>query len=98
MFALGGEELGPGHYFGVLLEQCPPLPLGHAAPHAELDPVVQRICAALSDNRTVPANHCRLALRGPANEEFVGVSGPTSGLRHPRDARFGSYAVHRSYC
>jgi hypothetical protein len=46
----------------------------------------------------VPANHGRLALRGPADEQFVGVSGPTSGLRHPRDARLRSNAVYRSYC
>ena len=64
----------------MLLEQCAPLPFGHPTPDAELDPVVQRVGAALRDDRTVPADDGRLALRGPADEEFVGVSGTTARL------------------
>ena len=80
VFALSGEEICPRNYFGVLLEQCAPLPFGHPTPDAELDPVVQRVGAALRDDRTVPADDGRLALRGAADEEFVGVRGATARL------------------
>ena len=96
MFALGGEELGPGHHVWVLLQQGPSLPFGHPAPDTELDLVVQRICAALRDDGAVPTNHGCFPLCGAPNEEFVGVSGPTARLRHPRDACLCRDAAHGS--
>ena len=57
----------------MLLEQGAALTLGHAAPHAELDAVIQRVCAAFGDHRTVPADDGGLALSGAADEELVRV-------------------------
>jgi hypothetical protein len=82
-FALGGEEVRPRHHLGVLLEQSAPLTLGHTAPDAELDPVVQRVGAALEDHRTMPADHCGFVLRGAANEQLIWIGGATTGLGYP---------------
>ncbi len=92
MFALGGEEVGPGNYFGVLLEQGTALPLGHTAPNPELDPVVQRVGSAFQDHRTVPADHRGFALRRTTDEQFVRISLSATRLRHPCDPSlsFGS--------
>ncbi len=68
MFALGGEEVGPGNNFGVLLEQCAALALGHPAPDAELDAVVEGVGAAFEDHRAVPADHRGFALGGAADK------------------------------
>ena len=80
MFALGGEEVGPGNNFGVLLEQCAALPLGHPTPHAELDAVVEGIGAALRDHRAVPADDGGFALGRAADEQFVRVGLPATSL------------------
>jgi hypothetical protein len=96
VFALSGEEICPGNYFGVLLEQCAPLPFGHPTPDAELDAVVQRVGAAFRDDRTVPADDGRLALRGATDEELVGVRGTTARLRYPCDAGFRRRPLDRS--
>jgi len=68
VFALGSEELGPGNYLGVLLEQGAALAFGHAAPDAEFDAVVEGVGAAFQDHRTMSTNHGRFALRGPADK------------------------------
>ena len=96
MFALSREELGPGNNFGVLLEQGPALPLGHPAPDAELDSVVQGVRAALGDDGTVPANHGGLALGRAADEQLVRVGGSTARLGYPGDTRFRRRAWGRS--
>jgi hypothetical protein len=88
VFALCGEELGPGNDFGMLLEQRPTLTLGHPAPNPELHPVVQCVGAAFGDDRTVPANHRGFPLRRTADEEFIRISGATSGLGYPGDPGF----------
>ena len=85
MLALGGEELRPGLNLGVLLEQGATLTLGHTAPDAELDPVIQGVGTAFSDHRTVTADDGRLALGCPAHEELVGISRPAQGLGYPGD-------------
>ena len=90
VLALGGEELGPGHHLGMLLEQGAALTLGHAAPHTELDAVVQGVGAALGDHRAVPADDRGLALGGAANEELIGIGRAAPGLGHPRDAGLAS--------
>jgi hypothetical protein len=68
VFALGGEELGPGVHLRVLLEQRVPLAFGHAAPDTELHLVVERVGEALGDDGTVSANNSRFPLRRSTNE------------------------------
>jgi hypothetical protein len=77
----------------MLFEQRAALPFGHAAPYAELDPVVEGVGAALEDHRTMPADHCSFTLGGTSNEQFVGVSGATASLGHPGDAGLGLRTV-----
>lgn len=57
----------------MLLEQGAALTLGHAAPYAELDAVVEGVGTAFEDYRAVPADHRGFALGGPADEELVGI-------------------------
>src|SRR5258705_8984506 len=68
VLALGGEEVGPGNDLGVLLEQGTALALGHAAPDAELDAVVEGVGAAFQNHRTMSTDHGRFALRGAADK------------------------------
>ena len=82
----------------MLLEQCAALPFGHAAPHAELDAVVQCVGAAFRDHRTVPADDGGFALRGTADEQFVGVGSAAPSLGHPGDAGLGLGALDNGLC
>ena len=72
----------------MLLEQGATLTLGHSTPDPELHPVVQRVGAALHDDRTVPTDHRSLTLRSTAHEQLIGIGGPADGLRHPGDSGF----------
>src|ERR1700739_2954094 len=96
VFALGGEEVGPRHHVGVLLEEGAAVTLSHTAPDAELDPVVQRVGAALEDHRTLPADRRGFALRGAAHEHLIGIAGATAGLGHPGHPGFGLRTVDRA--
>jgi hypothetical protein len=58
------EEIRPRHDLRILFEQCSALPLGHAAPDAVFDVVVECMRPALLHNRTVAADHRSFALRG----------------------------------
>jgi hypothetical protein len=89
VFALGGEEVGPRHHPGVLLEEGTALAFGHPAPDTEFDVVVERIGGALEDHRAVPADHRGFSLGGAAHEQFVWVAGATAGFGHPRVAGLG---------
>lgn len=93
MFALSGEEVGPGVDLRVLFEQRAALAFGHAAPDAELDPVVERVGAAFGDDGAVPADHCRFTLGGTAYEQLVRVGLAAAGLGHPRDTRLALRAL-----
>ena len=62
------QELAPRHDVGPAPEQRAPLPLGHAAPHPELDPVVERVREALGPNRAAAADQFGPVLRCPLNE------------------------------
>ena len=95
MFALGGEELGPRHDFGMLLEQGTTLTLGHAAPDAELDAIVERIGTAFQNHRTVTADDGGLALRRSAYEEFIRIGLTATSLGYPSDAGLGFRAVDK---
>ena len=70
----------------MLFEQGAALTLGHAAPDTELHPVVQCVGSAFGDHRAVPADHRGLALRGAADEQFVGIGLAAACLRNPGDA------------
>jgi hypothetical protein len=98
MFALGGEELGPGNHLGVLLEQRAPLTFGHATPDAEFDPVVQGVGAAFEDHRAVPADDGGFALGGASYEEFIWIGLAASSLGHPGDTGLGLRAVDKTVC
>ena len=96
MFALGGEELGPGNDLGVLLEQGAALAFGHAAPDAEFDTVVEGVGAAFQDHRTMPTDHGGFALGGAPDEEFVGIGLAAASLGYPGDAGLGLGALDQT--
>ena len=96
MFALGGEEIGPGNHLGVLLEKGAALAFGHAAPDAEFDAIVQGVGAAFEDHRAMSADDGGFALRCAAYEEFVGIGLSASSLGYPGDARLGLCAVNKT--
>ena len=68
----------------MLLEQRAPLTFGHPTPDAELHAVVERVRAALEDDRAVTTNHCGLALRGAADvaTDVADVIFMDGGLTH----------------
>jgi hypothetical protein len=98
VFALGSEELRPGDHLGVLLEQGAALAFSHAAPDAEFDAVVEGVCAALENHRTVPTDDGGLALGGTAYEEFIGIGLAASSLGYPRDTGLGLRALDKTVC
>jgi hypothetical protein len=98
VFALGSEELGPGNHLGVLLEQGTALAFGHAAPDAEFDAVVQGVCAALKNHRTMPADNGGLALGGAAYEELIWIGLAASSLGYPRDTGLGLRTLDKTVC
>jgi hypothetical protein len=98
VFALGGEELGPGNHLGVLLEQGAALAFGHSAPDAEFDAVVEGVGAAFEDHRAVPADDGGFALGGAAYEQLVGISLAAACLGHPSNTRLGFCAVDNAVC
>ena len=95
MFALGGEELGPGNHLGVLLEQGAALAFGHAAPDAEFDAVVQGVGATFEDHWTMPTDDGGFALRCAAYEEFIGIGLTATGLGYPSDTGLGFCALDK---
>ena len=72
----------------MLPDEFPALTLGHAAPDAELNPVVERIGEALGDDGALATYQCRSILRRAAHEEFVGISGSTQRFGDPGEATF----------
>ena len=98
MFALGGEELGPGDHLWVLLEQSAALAFGHAAPHPEFDAVVEGVGAAFQDHRTVSTDHGRFALGGAPDKQFVWISLAAAGLGYPSYPGLGLGALDQTVC
>jgi hypothetical protein len=96
VLALGGEEVGPRHHLGVLLEEGTALAFGHPAPDTEFDVVVERIGGALEDHRAAPADHRGFSLGGAGHEQFVWVAGATAGFGHPLGAGLGLLTVDRA--
>lgn len=73
----------------MLLEQGAALAFGHAAPHTELDLVVQGVGATFGNDGAVPADDSRLTLGSPTHEKLIGVCLPAARLRNPRDPGLG---------
>src|SRR4051812_1205624 len=69
----GGLEHGPPGGVRTAAEQRPALPLGHAAPHAPLDLVVEGLGQALGPHRAAGAQLLGLVLLGATDEELVGL-------------------------
>ena len=65
------------------LEQRTTLPLRHAAPHPELDAVVQRIGQALGPHGATHAHSLGSVLRRPLHEELVRVARPAACALRP---------------
>jgi hypothetical protein len=93
VFALGGEEVGPGNHLGVLLEQGATLAFGHAAPDAEFDAVVEGVGAAFENHRAVPADDGCFALGRATYEKFIWICLAASSLGYPGDPGLGLCAV-----
>jgi len=98
VFALSSEELCPGDYLGVLLEQGAALAFSHTAPDAEFNAVVEGVCAALENHRTVPTDDGGLALGSAAYEEFIGIGLAASSLGYPCDTGLGLCALDKAVC
>ena len=96
MFALGGEELGPGNHLGVLLEQGATLTFGHAAPDAEFNTVVEGVGATLENYRAVSTNHGGFALGGAADKKFVWISLTAASLGYPGNSGLGLRALDQT--
>src|SRR5579883_1615931 len=80
--ALSLQYLAPRPDVGPPTQQRAPLPLRHAAPDAELDPVVQRIRQTLGANRAGRTHGLRPVLRRALDEQLVRVhAAARSGYR-----------------
>lgn len=72
----------------MLTQQGATLTLGHAAPHAELHAIVERIRTALELNRAVPTDGRGLPLCRSTNEQVVGIAATAPGLGDPGKTSF----------
>src|SRR4051812_23985968 len=72
----GGLEHGPPGGVRTATEERSALTLGHAAPHAPLDLVVERLGEALGAYRASGAQLLGLVLLGTTDEELVGLRLP----------------------
>ena len=70
----GGLEHGTPRGVRLATQQGPALTLGHAAPHAPLDLVVERLGEALGPHRARLAHQLGLVLLGTPHEECVRLS------------------------
>src|SRR4051794_39159937 len=84
----GGEVPRPRFDLGVLPDELAALTFGHAAPHAELNPVVERVGKALGDDGALATYLGCSALRRATDEEFVRICGSTQSFGDPGEAAF----------
>ena len=77
------KQLAPRRHVGPPTQQRATLPLGHPAPDAELDPVVERIRKALSAHRAAPADQLGAILRCALDEQLVRVGSLACGACGP---------------
>jgi hypothetical protein len=98
VFALSGEEVGPGDHLWVLLEQGAALAFGHTAPDSEFDAVVEGVGAAFQYHRTMSTDHGRFALGGATDKQFVWISLAAAGLGYPSYPGLGLGALDQTVC
>src|SRR6187431_2643630 len=79
----GFEHLPPTRHVRVPAQQSPPLPLGHASPDTEFDPVVQSVGQAFVADRAAAADPLRHVLLGALHEQRVRVATLTCRLAGP---------------
>ena len=90
------QQHAPADDVRAAAQQRTALPLGHPAPHAELDAVVQRVGEALGAHRAAAAHRLGAVLRGPGDEQLVRVgvaaapSAPSSPGRRGQGAGDGA--------
>src|SRR6266581_877386 len=77
------EQVAPGNHVRPAAEQRTPLTLGHAAPHTELNPVVECVREALGPDGAAAADQLGPVLRRPLNEELVRVRSLARGAGGP---------------
>ena len=83
-FILGGlEQVAPRGDIRATTKQGATLALGHAAPDAELDAIVEGVGQAVSAHDAAGADGLGAILSGALNEERVGIRGTTGGLCGP---------------
>src|SRR3954452_1956486 len=79
----GLQQRPPRGHIRTLAQDRPALTLGHPAPDAPLDLVVQRLGEALGAHRAPPAQLLGLVLRRALHEQLVGPAGAALGQRCP---------------
>src|SRR5262245_6768268 len=77
------EQFAPRNDVGPATQQRPPLTLSHATPHAELDPVVERVGQALRPYGAAAADQLGPVLRRSLNEKLVRVRSLARGAGGP---------------
>jgi hypothetical protein len=79
------EDSPPGADVGVLAQQCATLTFSHAAPDAELDPVVECIGETFEPDRTASADFLGVVLFSPLYEQRVRIALLTERPGRPVD-------------
>ena len=80
----------------MLLQKGAALTLGHAAPHAALDAIVECIGTTLRHDGAVPANNSGLPLCGSPHKQFVGVGLSAQSFGYPCDPGLAIRAVEQA--
>src|SRR6201996_5096496 len=77
------QQLAPGLHVGAPAKQRTALPLGHAAPDAELNAVVQCVGQAFGPHQATPADELGSVLRCALDEQLVRVGSFAGGACGP---------------
>jgi hypothetical protein len=91
------EQLAPAHDVRPAAQQCAALALGHAAPHPELDAVVERVGQALGAHRAAHADGLGPVLRRAGHEQLVGVGVAARRRGDPRLRLGGAFGEQNGH-
>src|SRR5690606_3474631 len=84
VLGLGGfQQVTPRAHIRTPPQQSTPLPLGHATPDTELDPVVQSVRQALGPYRASTADELGSVLRRPLHEQGIRIRVTAGGAGGP---------------